>query len=73
MKINILTNTKAKKRRIDKINDDNYVAWIKAEPKNNAANAEIISLLSDYFNVDSSKIKIIKGQKSRKKVININN
>ena len=33
------------------------------------ANSELIKLLSNYFQVSTDKIKIIRGAKSRKKVV----
>ncbi len=73
MKINVLVNTKARKRKIDKIDDSNYTVWVKSEPKNNTANSEVTLLLAAHFNTDCDKIKIIKGQKLKKKVIIIDN
>lgn len=72
MKVNVLVNLNAKKRKIKKIDNENYQIWIKAVPKHNHANLEIISLLANFFDTPEKKIKIIKGQKSRKKIVTIN-
>jgi uncharacterized protein len=40
---------------------------IKSKPEFGKANRELLKLLSDYFHVSSDKIKIIQGEKSRKK------
>ena len=40
---------------------------IKSKPELGKANRELLKLLSDYFHVPSDKIKIIQGEKSRKK------
>ena len=40
---------------------------IKSKPESGKANRELLKLLSDYFHVPSDKIKIIQGEKSRKK------
>ncbi len=42
-----------------------------APPVEGKANAALIELLSEHFNVAKSKIEIIKGLKSRIKTINI--
>lgn len=40
-------------------------------PENGRANDAVIELLSDYMDVPKSKIKILKGQTSRDKVVTI--
>ena len=40
--------------------------------ENNRANRDIINQLSKYFKVDYQRIEIVRGSKSRKKVIKIN-
>jgi uncharacterized protein (TIGR00251 family) len=44
---------------------------IKSKPEFGKANRELLKLLSDYFHVPSYKIKIIQGEKSRKKIVYI--
>jgi uncharacterized protein len=44
---------------------------IKSKPELGKANRELIKLLSNYFQVSSDKIKIIHGEKSRKKIVYI--
>ncbi len=73
MKINVLVNPNSKKKSVDKIDNENYIVWVKSASKNNLANQEAISLLVDFFNTSLSKVKIVKGQRGRKKVVVINN
>ncbi len=40
-------------------------------PENGRANAAVVELLSDYFDVPKSRIKILKGQTSRDKIVTI--
>ena len=40
--------------------------------ENNRANRDIINQLSKYFNVDYQRIEIVRGSRTRKKVIKIN-
>jgi uncharacterized protein (TIGR00251 family) len=44
---------------------------IKSKPEFGKANRELLKLLSNYFQVSADKIKIIQGEKSRKKVVYI--
>jgi uncharacterized protein (TIGR00251 family) len=44
---------------------------IKSKPELRKDNRELLKLLSNYFHVPSDKIKIIHGEKSRKKIVYI--
>jgi len=44
---------------------------VKSQAIENMANKELIEVLSDYFKIKRNKIKIIKGEKSRKKLVEI--
>jgi len=45
--------------------------FITAPAKNGKANIALIKLLAEYFNVAPSAISLIKGAKSRQKVLEI--
>ena len=62
---------KAKKVGVEKISEDTYKVRVNAAPDKGAANKEVINSLADYFAVPSSTVKIIRGQTSRNKVIEI--
>lgn len=40
-------------------------------PENGRANGAVIELLSEYFDVPKSRIKILRGQTSRDKIVTI--
>jgi hypothetical protein len=44
---------------------------VKAPPHEGRANAAVIELLSDHFNVPKSRISIIRGFKGKNKLIEI--
>lgn len=46
-------------------------AYVKAKPEHGKANQELIKLLSKFFDVNKREIKIVKGEKSRDKIIQI--
>jgi len=54
-----------------KVNNDEIMIGIKAKPEKGEANKEIVKKLAKYFDVDKSKVKIIAGEKSRKKLVEI--
>jgi len=45
--------------------------YLTAVPVNGKANKELIKLLSEKLNVSKSKISIIKGEKSKNKIIEV--
>lgn len=53
------------------VNNDEIIIGIKAKPEKGEANKEIIKKLSKYFDVSKSKVKIIAGEKSRKKLVEV--
>ena len=60
---------KAKKVGVEKISEDTYRVRVHAAPDKGAANKEVISSLAEYFAVPPSKIRIVRGQTSRSKVV----
>ena len=55
------------------VNGNEIIISIKSEPKHGKANREMIKKMSDFFGIPQNSISIISGQKSRKKVIEIQN
>ena len=53
------------------LKDDTYIVGLHSSPEKGKANNELISVLSKHFQVAKSQITIIKGEKSRKKIISI--
>ncbi len=56
---------------VEKIDNDTYKVRVHAAPDKGAANKEVIVSLADYFDVPPSMVKIVRGQTSRNKVIEI--
>jgi len=71
MKIEVRVITRSKKAGIRKKNDK-YIVRVKAVPHKGKANKELMQLLSAYFNLPKSMIKIIKGFKQNNKIVRIN-
>lgn len=51
--------------------DDQYIVFTEEEFENNKANVDVIKKIAKYFNKDFNEIKILKGLKQRKKIIEI--
>ncbi len=70
MQINVKVITKAKENKI-KQEKDGLKAYLTAVPEKGKANELLIKVLADYYKINKSSIKIIKGEKSRNKIIEV--
>lgn len=71
MIIEIVVKTKQREQRIEKIDDTHYKVFVKSSPIQNKANLEILNLLSEYFDIPKSSIRIKLGKTSSKKIVEI--
>ncbi|HKX81171.1 MAG TPA: DUF167 domain-containing protein [Nitrososphaera sp.] len=53
------------------VNGESIAAIIKAPPHRGKANAELLKLISRHFGVDQSRIRIVSGLTTRKKMVQI--
>jgi uncharacterized protein YggU (UPF0235/DUF167 family) len=68
--IEVIVKTSSKESSIKREGDIYYIS-LKSKPFHNSANIELIDSLSSYFNTLKSSIVILKGFKSKKKLIEI--
>lgn len=71
MKISIKVKPNAKENKIEEIGKNQFIVKVKAPPKENKANKEVIKTLSEYFKTSKSKITILSGLKSTQKIVSI--
>ncbi len=71
MKIRVLAKPNANKGEVQKIDQDHYMVSVKEPPVKGAANRAILKLLSEYFEVSLSKVRMIHGHTTRNKTIEI--
>jgi len=71
MRITVKVKPKSKKVSVKKISENMYEVKLKSPPEKGKANEELIEILSKVFNKPKSNIKLIKGQTSREKLIEI--
>ncbi len=71
MRIKVKVKPKSKKVGVKQISQDLYEVKLKSPPEKGKANEELIEILSEYFNKPKSNIKLIKGQTSREKILEI--
>ncbi len=71
MKINVAVKPNSKIESVEKIDDLNYILKFNVLPVDNAANKKVVEMLSDYFKKPKTSIQIIKGLKSKNKVVEL--
>ena len=72
MKIIVKTKPGAKNDKIEKIDESNYIVYVKEPPINGRANAALVKLLAEHFDISVSLVSIISGHMARVKVVEIN-
>lgn len=70
-KINLRVIPRARQNKIDVGENGVYRVHITAVPVDGAANVAVIKMMAEYFDVPKSQIKIVRGETSRDKVIEI--
>lgn len=69
--INIKVKPNSKVSKIIKIDENNYEVFLKSLPVDNKANQELVQLLASYFSISKSNVEILKGIKSKNKLVKI--
>ena len=71
MRIKVKVIPKASNKRIKKLGKNSYKIHLTAPPVDGKANKQLIELIADKLNISKSQVKIVRGETSRKKVIEI--
>lgn len=71
MNITVMVKPNSSKQEIESFGENRFMAKLKSSPENNQANIELINLLSKYFGVPVSHIKIKHGLKDKTKLIEV--
>ncbi|HKZ22273.1 MAG TPA: DUF167 domain-containing protein [candidate division Zixibacteria bacterium] len=72
MKISVKVKPNSKIEKVEKAVGF-WIIHVKEPPQEDKANRAVINLLSAYFKVPKSRISILKGKKSRQKIVGIIN
>lgn len=70
MKIQVMVKPGAKNEKILE-SDDGLVVYLHARAHDGEANVALVKALSDYYGVSKSCVKILRGQKSHQKMVEI--
>ncbi len=71
MKVSIKVKPNSKENTVEKLADNEFVVKVKSPPTEGKANNELIRILSEYFDAPKTHIVILKGFKSRQKIVEI--
>jgi uncharacterized protein (TIGR00251 family) len=71
MFIKVKVSPGCKKDEIIKKKDDEFEVKVKEKAEEGRANRAVIKVLADYFKIDESRIKLVKGFKTRNKIFEI--
>ena len=72
MKISVKVKPNSKIEKVEEA-EGILLIYVKEPPQEDRANQAVINLLSEYFKVPKSRISILKGKKSRQKIVEILN
>ena len=70
-KLSVHVKPQARKQSITKISEQEYQIAVHAAPVAGKANEAVVELLAKYFSVPKSSVKVLRGQSSRKKLVEI--
>lgn len=70
-KIWILVKPRARQEKIERISESEYTVWVRAPAHEGKANEAVIELLAGHFSVPKSSVRIVLGEKSKKKLVQI--
>jgi len=71
MRLEIKVFPKSKERKVIRNEKNSFQVRVQQAAENNKANQEAIKALADYLGVAKSQIRIIRGQKSRVKIVEV--
>jgi len=71
MLIKVKVFPKAKKQEIIKKSENSFEIKVKEKPLQGRANKAVVNLLSLYFKIPISKIRLIKGGRTKSKIFKI--
>lgn len=71
MKITVAVKTNSKVESVEQQGDGTYLIRVRVPPIEGKANERIRELLSEHFKIPKSRIELVSGPKSKKKIFEI--
>lgn len=73
MRIIVIAKPQAQLTRVEKVSDKEYKVSVPQPAQEGRANKAIIHALADYFDLPENKILLIRGEKAKQKIFEIQN
>lgn len=70
-RVEIKVITRARKEAVEKIGEDSYRVKVSVPPEKGRANKRVIELAAKEFGVRKNSVRIVSGESSNKKIIEI--
>ena len=70
--INVKVITRSSKRIIEKLEDGSYRVHLTKPPEGGKANRELLESMSRHLGVSKSSVRIVRGERTRDKVLEVN-
>ena len=67
--LNVRVQLRARKPGVDRLDTGEYKIRVHTAPTKGEANREVLEILASHFGVPRSRVKIVRGLKSRKKAV----
>ena len=73
MIVNVKVVPNSKKYGVERMGENDFRVKVDAKAEGGRANRRLVEIVAEFFNVPKSSVRIVKGFKSRSKVIEIKN
>ncbi len=71
MKISVKVKPNSNQEKIEKVNENCFLIWVKEKPQQGKANRAVIKALAEHFGIPQSAVVLLKGRSSREKFFKI--
>ena len=73
MKLSVKAHPKAKKVRVIQTDAAHLEVWVREAADKGRANEAIVEAGSEYFQIAKSRVRVLRGEKSKNKIIEVGN
>jgi uncharacterized protein (TIGR00251 family) len=71
--LKVKVQPRSRQQQVQKIGEGEYAVRVLSPPSEGKANKEVIAVLASHFHLPPSRVKILKGKKSRQKIVILEN
>lgn len=71
MEFFIKTRSNSKEEKIEKADNSHFVVYVKEPAREGRANAAVLRVIADYFEIPQSQVSFVSGRKSKNKIVKV--